>query len=68
MTKLDSITVAQLEAQLDEQKPQWYLEWCDQVDLRDLAMGTLTVQALKTRVIHKLWPMLRAIYLLTLDK
>lgn len=67
MTELRRITPEQVISKLDEVQPDWWKEWADQRDLLDLINNYLTEDGLKSRVINKVWPLGRAIYLITLE-
>ena len=41
--------------QLDENRPDWHIEWADQRDLQDFAHERLSLEGLKQRVGTKLF-------------
>lgn len=68
-TELSKITPDQVMAKLDETNPGWWLEWADHQDLLDLHRDRSCIPAtIRQRVIRKVWPLARAIYLISQEK
>lgn len=64
--KLEDMTEEALIAQLDQDKPDWVIQWADQRDLQQLAEGSITMSTVRTRVFNSVvWPSVRALYCLT---
>ncbi len=44
-----------LMAQLDRYQPNWWIDWADQQDLKDIQRGMASQDTVRTRCIRKVW-------------